>query len=472
MGNYAAKNLWHNMESGCQRQEKEEKNHNATAESTPRMHLAEQSAEKRCEQSLDMQTPKEKVLPLDPRSATLGITRTPIEVDSTPVRTDGRLSAIPKHLRVKQRYLETDIDKVMPRLTPKKRCIPRIAKPTEISETASTNANLQNLESAPGTDMIKHRLPLTPIEKDRYKILGIDPRSPAANFDRTPILVSKLAECEEVTGTSENLSRRGSYETDYSCSSFCYCETSSQFVNVPEIQALPDMVTRALKSINLDDIGVVNRHSESGKSSSSLDSDTDTFSGNEDDEADDTCSEQTINSEKILPGIQQTNLESNKVESENEMAKMKPDNLKIIIWNDSSSSGESDAAESESTESSNESIIVKPSNPGKNSCSRKNVSKAEYDIYPQNNKYPAVESISQKIQKKAENEALKARVPLKNRLNNGQERALSSKSPQQLLRNKGINRRMMQENTPPHKSCVKKSKLTGVQWDADSTVLI
>lgn len=49
---------------------------------------------------------------------------------------------------------------------------------------------------------------------------------------------------------------------------------------------------------------------------------------------------------------------------------------------------------------------------------------------------------------------------------------LLTKSPQQIFRNKGITPKMLQENTPPHKKYVAKSKLSGMQWDPDSTVVI
>lgn len=54
---------------------------------------------------------------VDPRSATIGITRTPIEVAVTPTGVIRRTAtAIPKYLQAKQ-YLETDIDAVMPTIT-------------------------------------------------------------------------------------------------------------------------------------------------------------------------------------------------------------------------------------------------------------------------------------------------------------------------------------------------------------------
>lgn len=64
------------------------------------------------------------------------------------------------------------------------------------------------------------------------------------------------------------------------------------------------------------------------------------------------------------------------------------------------------------------------------------------------------------------------RTPLGNRSNNGQVQILLVKSPQQVFRNKGIASKILQENTPPHKKHITKSKLGGIQWDPDSTVII
>lgn len=41
-----------------------------------------------------------------------------------------------------------------------------------------------------------------------------------------------------------------------------------------------------------------------------------------------------------------------------------------------------------------------------------------------------------------------------------------------MFKNKSIVSKILKENTPPHKKYFVKSKLNGVQWDADSTVII
>lgn len=46
-------------------------------------------------------------------------------MNSTPVGTNKRISAIPRHLQT-VRYLETDMDKIMLCLTPKKPFVPKI----------------------------------------------------------------------------------------------------------------------------------------------------------------------------------------------------------------------------------------------------------------------------------------------------------------------------------------------------------
>lgn len=73
---------------------------------------------------------------------------------------------------------------------------------------------------------------------------------------------------------------------------------------------------------------------------------------------------------------------------------------------------------------------------------------------------------------KNENESIKIRTPLGNRSNNEQIQTLLTKSPQQVFKNRSIVSKILKENTPPHKKYFVKSKLNGVQWDADSTVII
>lgn len=68
-------------------------------------------------------------------------------------------------------------------------------------------------DSTPNINIAKNLKVITPIDKERFMILGLDPRSPAADFDRTPILMPKSLALIKAR-SQENLSRRGSYEVD------------------------------------------------------------------------------------------------------------------------------------------------------------------------------------------------------------------------------------------------------------------
>ena len=106
--------------------------------------------------------------------------------------------------------------------------------------------------------------------------MGLDPRSPAADFDRTPILMPKSI--ERLRARSQNyLHRHGSYDTDMFCQKFSYCELSSQF-SVTEIQALPDLATSATESLNLVIKNDDDKSSESKSSCSSYSSETECIS--------------------------------------------------------------------------------------------------------------------------------------------------------------------------------------------------
>ena len=80
----------------------------------------------------------------------------------------------------------------------------------------------------------------------RQKMLGLDPRSPAVDFDRTPILKPKSLESAE-SRSQENL-----YTSIYDIkmpSRLSYCETTNSF-EIPEINALPDVVANLNNSEN------------------------------------------------------------------------------------------------------------------------------------------------------------------------------------------------------------------------------
>lgn len=94
--------------------------------------------------------------------------------------------------------------------------------------------------------------------------MGLDPRSPAADFDRTPILMPKSIKRLRAR-SQEFLHRAGSYDTDIFYPKFSYCEPSSQF-NVTEVQALPSLATTGVNSLN----SVINDCDNKSKSPESL----------------------------------------------------------------------------------------------------------------------------------------------------------------------------------------------------------
>lgn len=89
---------------------------------------------------------------------------------------------------------------------------------------------------------------ITPIDKERYKILGLDPRSPAADFDRTPILLPRSLALIK-TRSQEQLSRRGSYETDI-YNGKTSCKKFDMPTEVLEIQSLPNITSEGLETLD------------------------------------------------------------------------------------------------------------------------------------------------------------------------------------------------------------------------------
>lgn len=98
------------------------------------------------------------------------------------------------------------------------------------------------------TDVTKTPKNLTVIEKERYRILGLDPRSPAADFSRTPILVPKSLALMKAR-SQDNLTRKGSYETDVYNPRNSWQETSISLDNA-DIQLLPDIASKRLKELD------------------------------------------------------------------------------------------------------------------------------------------------------------------------------------------------------------------------------
>lgn len=74
----------------------------------------------------------------------------------------------------------------------------------------------------------------------RQKMLGLDPRSPAYDFDRTPILKPKSLENSKAR-SYENLNT-SLYDIKMTSSRLSFCETTT-YLAVPEVNVLPDIVS-------------------------------------------------------------------------------------------------------------------------------------------------------------------------------------------------------------------------------------
>lgn len=117
------------------------------------------------------------------------------------------------------------------------------------------------------------------IERERFEVLGLDPRSPAADFNRTPILKPKSMQRLRARYL-QSLRKQGSYDTDVCPPTISYCEMSSQFVTVPEIQVLPDLSKCLAESLNFTNANCDDHLNESNSSGSSHSSRTETISIN------------------------------------------------------------------------------------------------------------------------------------------------------------------------------------------------
>ena len=401
-----------------------------------------------------------KTLPIDPRSITTGIERTPIEVvNCTPVGLNRRISAIPKHLQSKP-YLETDMDKIMACLTPKKHYPSKILESTKLQFPDMPNMNEINLLT-PVLNNANSKQKMSPIQKERYKILGIDPRSPAASFDRTPILMPKsMARLK--ARSREDLHRQGSYDTDMFYPKFSYCEMSSEY-SVPEIQALPDLTTCTVKSLDLNETEHEGTSSESESSDSICSFEIETVPGN-------VGEEPLENQNEIQITLKQNNSNDVYIKKDVESKELSVnDNDTIEIWEDTVVLDNEDVIitfdDNSITKdmlslklSKSENATVKGDAAVKRKKAKSDIKMDEKKVFSSNDKN--------------DSESIKTRTPLGNRSNNEQMQTLLTKSPQQIFRNKGITPKMLQENTPPHKKYVTKSKLNGMQWDPDSTVVI
>lgn len=79
--------------------------------------------------------------------------------------------------------------------------------------------------------------------------MGLDPRSPAADFDRTPILIPKSLALIKAR-SQEVLSRRGSYELDVYNPTNLHKKIST---SIPKIQLLPDRASETPETLDMEE---------------------------------------------------------------------------------------------------------------------------------------------------------------------------------------------------------------------------
>ncbi|KAK9294774.1 hypothetical protein QLX08_010715 [Tetragonisca angustula] len=429
MGNYINKFFIHNTEISNNEVEKEEIKHPSP--------IDEVTVEKDI-----MQTPPiiHKTLIIDPRSITSGITRTPIEVNSTPVGVNKRLSAIPRHLQTTQ-YLETDMDKIMLCLTPKKPFMPKIMDTSKIQLPKEGNADIF---LTPTTNNLHDKKTITDIEEERYKILGLDPRSPAADFDRTPILMPKSI--ERLRARSQNYLHRHA--------------------------------TSATESLNLVIKNDDDKSSESKSSCSSYSSETECISAIE---------EKLEEQNEFQEILEQDKCNDVRVNESIETKCMLSDTIKV--WKDPSVLDQPQKLEIRTNDSDNaqiieekipqalkEEVIITFDNDSIIELANSKNEKAKID--PVRKKKKSLKSDikittdeNKFFNPSDKNRSAKGRTPLGIRSNNEQVQTLLTKSPQ-VFKNKGTVTKVSQKNTSPHKRYITKSKLNDMQWDSDSTVII
>ncbi|XP_076761798.1 uncharacterized protein LOC143429861 [Xylocopa sonorina] len=472
MGNYVNKLFSYNDEA------RKDETHNNEIE---REEIRESSAidEVTVERDIMQTPPIHKPLSIDPRSATSGITRTPIELDDTPIKLNRRaISAIPRYLQSKP-YLETDLDKIMLCMSPVKN-MPE-AEEVEQLELPSQHKTEDILLTPIVNNRNSNKL-VNEIEKERYDILGIDPRSPAADFDRTPILAPKSL-MRLKARSQERLHRQGSYDADMYNQKFSYCEMSSQF-DITEVQALPDLATCAIKSLHLADLD--------------LDKSSDSESP---------CSSRSTVTECASDTEQELEDEIENISKQNDYyAKCLKENKEdetcigdtITVWKDSlvldelqqSETSESDDTQSvqkKVSEMAKEEVIITFDDDSLvkdtllQKLAKSESDKTKLDVAEKKKKILRSQTKQKTVtdekrvfnfNDKNGNEPVKVRTPLGNRSNTGQMEMMLISSPQQMLRSKTNALKMLQENTPPHKKFVAKSKSGGTQWDPNSTVII
>ncbi|KAK0176085.1 hypothetical protein PV328_000254 [Microctonus aethiopoides] len=427
----------------------------------------------------------------DPRSATVGIDRTPIVLDSTPTGAPkSTASAIPKYLQTKP-YLETDIDSVMAALTPE-HLIPDPRSPNVIHQRTPI-VKTESKYSSPNDNVNNNAE-----RKEQGHLLSeLDPRSPTINIDRTPIMKPKSP------GHTDKMSHDYVAKCDVESSSLpmSYCETTIDYM-IPEVQALPEIASCKPLSFEKrlnecdDNLDCHSLESETNTDVSSEESDSEgqiTVIPNmnpltNQSKVLEIHDEHVEEIEDELVKLNNCNQESIVLKSIPDGEKNQNDNGKIRVWRDSLSPSclpESKVEvfkqpEEIIIEFDDEQSVVKHHNKvdtvagmtDENKMSnclfavKRKTQQLNKDIkliYDDTNEYNGSAIIGTQIN----------RMPLGNRSNN-HKAGVPIKSPQHLLKNIGLSTKsQQQENTPPRtKRGKSKNKLNGTQWDLDRTVVI
>ncbi|XP_043482280.1 cell division cycle-associated protein 3-like [Leptopilina heterotoma] len=438
--------------------------------------------------------PQKKKSLIDPRSATLGITRTPIEILNTPQKESSNvISSVPKYLKRKP-YLETNFDVTPPSRT-LDRCLDPRSPSVDVPRTPIT------VETFPDNDTPKHANPTkynktNLLSEMHQKMLGLDPRSPAVDFDRTPILKPKTLEMEKLC-SQENLNTNEN-EIKLQPSRLSYCETVNSS-DIIEINALPDVtLNNSQKSAN--EIAETSCTSNSGALSNNsivtvlrkrIESSLEDSSSSSD------CAldlKKIENFEDKLIANNSDNLINNVLDIAEKIYENKTNEVenKIKIWRDNQSPvAEEDSeydSESESDHLENKSpkndLVIEYDddvsvvgtlkrteyNRRKSISVEKKKRNFRKEVETKKPFSPAKKQISE-IKKP---EVLNNRTPLRNRSNTNsqQQQGFDLKSPH-LLRKVLLPSAKFQENTPPRtKKSALKSKFNNTQWDGDSTIII
>ncbi|EGI68914.1 hypothetical protein G5I_02375 [Acromyrmex echinatior] len=341
-----------------------------------------------------------------------------------------------------------------------------------------TGKSIDVQDSTPNVNVAKSSKIITPIDKERFIILGLDPRSPAADFDRTPILMPKSLALIKAR-SQENLSHKGSYEVDiYNPKNSCQKIDTAIPINIPETR-LSDTASENLKALDTEEQDEVSR--------TTLDNSDLNISKSEKEitviRNPKYISEKrrSLISDKQIVAIDNEE-DKNETEKQDECENIESntktrDDDKIKLWHDSLSSeksvsGKKDEKELLRKKISRDDIIItfdkyttistslkpmktdfrkKGDTKGKKKNTKVNVKLNEEKIFT--------------LENKQEIEIYENRIPLGNRSNNNQ----IQKKSQQLLKNKTAIG--TQENTPPSKTYSRKTR-NGTQWDPNSTVLI